>query len=175
MTWFWVLLPVLIALAYLLLAPFYVEINTASDLYRVRFHRLVSTALLITGEGLQMDLRIARWKKRIDLLAPRKSARNEKKKPAKKPAGRKHISFRTIWAVIKTFKVNRFFLTADTGDPALNGKVFPVVYAVSVFTGQNLSVNFSGRNELILDISNNLARVLRAFIYSSLKTRTWKT
>ncbi|HVS94321.1 MAG TPA: hypothetical protein VHE59_19925 [Mucilaginibacter sp.] len=174
MIWFWVLLPVLIALAYLLLAPFYVEINTASDLYRVKFHRLVSSALLITGDSLQIDLRVAWWKKRIDLLAPQKLRRHEKK-PVKKPSRRKRISFQTIWAIIKTFNVKRFSLTADTGDPAFNGKIFPIIYGVRILTGQDVSVNFSGRNELVVDITNNLARILTAFIYSSLKTRTWKT
>ena len=174
MIWFWVFLPVLIALAYLLLAPVYIEVDTTADLYRVRFHKFASTALLITGNSILINLKIAWWQKRIDLFAPEKQPRNKKQKPAKRAIRRRRVSFRTIRALVKTFKVKHFYLTADSGDPAFNGRLYPVVYAIRVFSGQNVSVNFSGRNEIVLKIENNLARVIRAFIYSSLKTRTWK-
>ncbi|MBS1530593.1 MAG: hypothetical protein JSU01_09820 [Bacteroidetes bacterium] len=176
MIWFfWVLSPVLIALAYLFAAPIYVEINTAVDLFRVRFHRLVSAALLITGDGILIDLKVAWWEKRFDLLAPGKKGRPKKTKPVEKTARRRRISFRTTWAVLKTFKVKSFYLTADTGNPAFNGAIYPAFYAIRTLTGQNISINFGGRNELVLEIKNNLARITRAFIYSSLKSGTWKT
>jgi len=174
--WVWILLPVFLLVFYLLTAPFYLEIDTDADIFRIRFHRLASAALLITGDGIWIDLEVAWWQKRFDLLARKAKPKPTSKPPEnKKPVKRKPISFATILAVLKTFKVKRFYLTADTGNPAFNGILYPAVYTVSILSGQNISVNFSGRNQLILEIKNNLARVSRAFIYSSLKTRTWKT
>lgn len=176
MGWLVALFILITALAYLFLAPLCIEINTSENLFRVRYHKLASAVLLISGDCILLDLRITWWKKQIDLLAPKKTAvRVQKPKRVKKTVKRKCVSFVTIRAVLRTFKIRRFFLTADTGNPAFNGAVFPVVYAAGLLTRKNISVNFCGRNELILNVQNNIARITRAFIYSSLKTKTWKT
>ena len=169
----YLVLTILAILSYLLFAPAYIEINSTSGIYRLRFHHLASGAVVLKDYRFKLNLRIAWWEKQIDLFA-RGEKKNEPKKTTPKKA-RRRISFTTIRAIIKTFRVNIFRTDIDTGNVELNGLLYPVFYGISKYSGKHIMVNFLGNNEIIIEIENNLARMIRAYISSLLKQkRSWK-
>jgi hypothetical protein len=165
MIWF-LLLPILllIFLCYLLFAPFYLEINSKTGLFRVRFHKLASARIYMAENSLFIDLKIMWWHKIIDLLTPKeKHMKTEKKKIQKEKA---KISLRKILLVVKTFKVNKFYLTIDTGSMWLNGMIYPLFLWLGMRLKRNVMVNFVNENEIIFETENNLFRILRVYITS---------
>ena len=98
---------------------------------------------------------------------------NERKKtiPPKKVLEKKKdgksfkIKFSKIKAVLSTFKVNTFFVNLDTNDVLLNANLFPVFLGLRIYTGKELYINFIGKNEVKIEIENNMARVILAFIF----------
>lgn len=171
MPWlFYLALIFLAILSYLLFAPIYLEIDTTAGIYGLRLHHLVSGAIILKDYRLKLDLRIAWWKKQFDLFAVKpKKKEPEKIIPAKQKSRHRRISFKTIRAIVKTFKVNIFRVNIDTDNVQLNGLLYPAFYAMSRFSGRHMMVNFAGNNEIVIKIENNLARVIRAYISSLLK------
>src|ERR1041385_3113302 len=164
MIWFLsLLILLLLLLCYLLFAPFYLEINSNTGLFRMRFHKLASVRIFAIDNYLFMDLKIMWWHKIIDLLAPKKT---HMKKEIKRTREKQKISLRKILLVIKTFKVNKFYLTIDTGSMWLNGMIYPLFLWLGMRLKRNVTINFVNENEIIFETENNLFRVLRVYITS---------
>lgn len=68
-------------------------------------------------------------------------------------------------ALIKSFKVNRFHLRLDTGDPIWNAWLFPA-FALWRSRGADVAVQFVGGTTLSLDIENSVHRMAGALIRS---------
>ncbi len=58
-----------IIIAYILFAPFYLEVDTEMDLLKIRFHYLASAQLILTGNSVMAEIKVAGLRKRFDLLA----------------------------------------------------------------------------------------------------------
>ncbi|MGZ3765420.1 MAG: hypothetical protein ACXVA2_12195 [Mucilaginibacter sp.] len=173
MMWILVFLLIIAAVfSYLLFAPFYLEIDSTNSLFRIRFHHLASATLISKNSIFKIDLRIAGWNKQIDLVADlfRKKTKEQSVSPQKKKKSSK-LSFRQIKAISKSFKVNECQLSLDTGNVQLNGMLYPGFYWLSRYTGKPIGINFLDKNILIVEIENNFASIIRAFIYSSLKQK----
>ena len=153
-------------LLYLLLAPFFVEVDSDIGLYRVRMHHIASAAVRLTESSLIMDLNVVGWKKAIDLFENRESTSKAgwkeevKAKPIRK---QRRISFRKVLAVIRSFKVNVCQVMMDTGDTPVNGMLYPVFYWLSAWSGKAFHVSFNDENTIKLQIENNIARILWAY------------
>jgi hypothetical protein len=163
--------------SYLLFAPFYIEINSANSLFAVRFHHLASLRVVLMDSSLKINLTIAGWKKQIDLL--KQISERQRRKTfstrQKKSHARLH-SFGLIRAILKSFSVKKCYLNIDTGDMQLNGILYPLFYWLSKYTGKPIAINFQNQIEIVVEIQNNCARIIMAFICSSLKIkRSWKT
>lgn len=160
----WIVAVVVFLLLYLLFAPFFIEIDSEKNIFRVRFHQLASGSLLIHDNSIFIQLKIIAWRKQFDLL----ELPSEKKKQVdkvKKKSGRK-ISIHKIIRVIRTFEVRKLFVTLDTGNMQTNGILYPMVFALRTISKKNLSINFFGENKLVLQIRNNAARIIWAIIKS---------
>lgn len=161
----WLIVPgsfLILIFAYLLFAPFFLEVDSGSGLYLVRFHRLFSARLSFKENSVFADLRIAWWKKQIDLLETKSSEKQTEVKKDKKEARR--ISFRKMLGIIRSFRIKKLFVDWDTGDIPLNGLLFPFFLLLSAKSGKHININFKGENKLILKLENNLARIIWAFI-----------
>lgn len=152
---------------YVLFAPFYLEINTVNGLLRLRFHRLIKAQLFFNENSLFLDLKIAGWRKQIDLLA-QKEQKEQKKKPIKKQSGKgpNRISIRKISAIVKSFKVNKFHLNISFDEMMLNGIIYPLFSFLRFKTNKRIEINFFHENEIILEVENNFFRIIRAYIKS---------
>ncbi len=167
MWWITVLLFfVFIIILYLLLAPFYIEVNSITSLYRIRFHRLASISLKPVNDSVTLELTILFWKKQLN-----RSQNNEpgiqraKDEKVKKP-GKRSLGMQTLKNLLMSFKVNTFDVLLDTGDVVLNGKLYPLFYLLGFFMRKPVQINFTGQSHIILEIENNLARLSRAYIRS---------
>lgn len=149
---------------YVLFAPFYLEINTIDGLLRLRFHRLVKAQLFFNENSLFLDLKIAGWRKQIDLLAQKE----QRKKSIKKQAGKgpNRISLRKIKAIVKSFKVNKFYLSISFDEMMLNGIFYPLLNFLNFKTNKKIEINFFHENEIIVEVENNFFRIIRAYIKS---------
>lgn len=152
---------------YVLFAPFYLEINTINGLLRLRFHRLIKAQLVINENSLCLDLKIAGWRKQIDLLA-QKEQKKQKKKSIKKQSekGSNRISLKKISAIAKSFKVNKFYLSISFDEMMLNGIIYPLLNFLSFKKNKRIEINFFHENEIILEVENNFFRIIRAYIKS---------
>jgi hypothetical protein len=151
----------LVLLSYFLFAPFYLEIDSDRGLVQIRFHHLCDARLLVLDGSLIVDFRIVRWTRRIDLLASK--ATDKRVIPIKKSGSK--ISWEGAKAILRSFKVNRFNLNLDCGDVELNGLLFPLFFWLSRITGTQLRIDFMGVTNINLQIENNAARIIRAFIF----------
>ena len=152
---------------YLLVAPLYLEIDSDCGYFRIRFHHLAMAKLGLTGGSLMLDMKIIGWSKQIDLLARNnpKNAIVKEKMQSSKSAG---LPFRKWWMVMKTFRVTTCDVSFDSGSMPLNGMLYPLIYGLGSLTHKHISVNFQNENKIVLVIQNNLARILWAFIISSI-------
>jgi hypothetical protein len=162
MWWILIIACLLMVFIYLLFAPFFVEINSVTGLFRIRFHRLASARLILNESSIFLELKIGVWQKKIDVL----EKKERKKKPVVKNEKKKqtNISFQKFLAVIKSFRVRNLLLTLDTGDTQMNGILYPLFVLMSISCGKNITINFLDENKLILQIENNLARIIWAYI-----------
>jgi len=167
MVWLWtVLISIFSIAAYLLLAPFYLEIDSRSGLYRIRFHRLASVRFSIVNSSLIMDVQVTGWHKRIDLSAIKPKEKKVEEVSVPQVKRKMNISFQRIWGVLRSFKVNKCRIAVDFGDMALDGILYPLFYWVRVWSKKDIGINFSGENELVLEIENNFIRMLWAYVKS---------
>ncbi|HYV90582.1 MAG TPA: hypothetical protein VE978_02320 [Chitinophagales bacterium] len=175
MIWLILLLIVVLVFVYLLVAPFYLEIDSVEGLCRIRFHFLASAKLRMSESSLILDLKIIGVEKQIDLLAPPK----QKKKPVQKKIGRQKkragIPFRKVWAMLQSFRINKCDVNFDFGDMPLNGILYPLFQWISILTGKSIRINFGNETKIILEIENNFARIGWAFIKSSFTNLKNKT
>jgi hypothetical protein len=167
MWWLWILLVLLVlVLAYLLWAPFFIEIDSEAGIYRVRFHRLAVARVWIKEDSIWLQWKIAAWGKTIDLLDPgevKPPVKHAKRRKRRTEKRKRAIPWRKIKAVFQSFRVKKFEFDIDTGDIPANGILYPVVWGLSRWSGRKLSVNFEDRNEMVLMVKNNFARVIWAF------------
>ncbi len=162
MLWILVFLLVLmVALSYLVFAPFYIEINSISGRCGLRLHHLANAQLVIKDSSLKIEMTIAGWRKQFDLLAQNKQIKNPETKKKRKPI---KISAGLVKEVIRSFKVNTCYLSIDTGNTPLNGIIYPGFGWLSERIGKTVEINFVGRNEIVLEIENNIAKIIKAFI-----------
>lgn len=164
MWWIIILISILLVFIYLLFAPFFVEINSDSGLFRIRFHQFASANLIFDESSIYLKLKIAGLQKQIDLIA----AKKKEKKPVVKNEKKKYkkISFQKMLAMIKSFRIKKFYLAVDTGNMQTNGILYPVFTLMRISSGKNITINFLDENKLILQIENNLARIMWAYIKS---------
>ena len=155
---------VLISAVYLVCAPVYIEIDSTRSVYRIRLHRLFILNFLVNGNPLLLEIKVGFWKKRIDLArAPQHPEPAPVKKKKRTPGS---FSTRKALAVLKSFRVNRLEATFDLGDMQCNGIFYPLCCWFSYITGAEVCINFEGKNSLVLQVENNIARMSRAYICS---------
>ena len=165
----WLLSIVLIvafAIAYIVFAPFYFEIDSKINLLQFRFHNLASLRLVIEESGMMIEIKVAGFSKQIDLLNQRILTNSDKPVVKKKTLRRNKISSKRIKQVIKSFKVNKCSVELDTGDVQWNGILFPFFFMIGNIIKRKVQINFEGRNELELEVENSIARMIWAYIYN---------
>lgn len=161
----------LILIAILLLAPVELEIDSATNMYRVRWWVLIGARVVPAESDVWIEGRLFGFRKRWSLLevinkrTDRLGKKDEKKKPKRKK--KRQISFQTIRKLLKSFKVERFDISMDTGSVMWNAMLFPITEVLHYSLRQKhpgFRINFKGHQHVDLKISNRGLNVVRAFI-----------
>lgn len=152
----------------MLFAPFFIEIDSETNLYRLRFHRLASGAIVQTQGSIFLKAKILWYQYDIDLLASRKVSPKKVSsgQPLKKdrPRNRHNISISQIKAMLMSFRISKCNINIDTGDMPTNAILYPLFFIMSWETGHTLMINFQGENSATLNIRNSIARLAWAYI-----------
>jgi hypothetical protein len=163
MAWLLVVLsiPVLVFL-YVLFTPFFLEIDSTSNLWRIRIHHLASARLLVENNSFMVELTITGWKRRIDILDLK---RNKEKPEAEKQrkSGKPKITMTKVKSVIRSFKVNACYVNLSFENGLLNAWLFPVFSELRRYSGKQFYINFTDVNEVKIEIENNMARIIWAY------------
>jgi hypothetical protein len=161
---------VLCIFSYLFFAPFYFEINSSTDVYRIRFHKLASVSLKLKNNSLFAEIKLAFWTKEFDILEKRSIKKEKPHVNEKKNKTEIKIHWRMIKVLLKSFKVNRFSMSIDVGNMQTNGILYPVLYGISTYTKKNIEINFINKNLIIIEIENSIARMSCSYIKYLLQT-----
>ena len=157
-------------LCYLLFAPFYLEVDSNKNLYRIRFHHLASLA--IDASDQKLLIKVMYWKKEIDLLhVSQTKDKTAPKKTIVKPKKQKQkFSWNQLKSVMMSFRINTCRITLDTGSVELNAWLYPIFYFIRIYSKKNITINFLNKNEVVLKIENNLARMAWAYLTPAINT-----
>lgn len=148
-------------LCWLLFSPLIIEIDSSRAFARVRW-------LSIGQAGIRFD---EEWKAGFRILFfHRQFPLSEIKFEKKLKAGRKaqvkkkkrKIPFKKMMAVLKSFRVIVCKLAIDTGDDALNARLYPLNFLPHLH--HHLRINFNDENLFQLKIRNSPWRMIYAFI-----------
>lgn len=152
-----------ILLGYLLFAPFYLEANSTINRLRLRFHKIATAELQMANRTLLLKIKVAGWKKQIDLLAPKaKKEKTEVKKTKRSKS--KNFTISKFKSIIKSFKVNTCYINLDFENVQWNAALFPVFYGLSRVSHKQFLINFIGQNQINIQIENNMARIIWAYL-----------
>lgn len=163
------------AVIYVLTAPVVIEIDTINNLYRIRFFRFAKGRFYFNGIDPWVEIKIAWWHKKYNLLTALKNLPTDNPKPlpesTEENKGMRTIPWRKLITIIRSFKVEKFSWHLDTGDFALNGELYGLFACYKYTFGHDVTINFAGDNYLALTVKNSAWRVLKALLKTN-KTTT---
>lgn len=164
---------VLISVVILLLViPVRLYINTYSQQYRLSWWRLVIGRIIPTDEGYLLEFHVPGYTRRYPLQEllksmirrppTRQTSRHSTKKSVKRP------SLRQMRALLRTFRVRELTADIDTGSWWLNTILFPASFFIRR-KHMHWRINYQGRRDVVLDVSNRPYRILKTLIFSPKK------
>ena len=152
------LLALILTVCGLLLAPMILVIDTRIPEVKFSWKGIGNAAINYKEEEWLLRFRIFFFAKEVKL----QSIKRRKKKQEKRKRNKRNLRkmFRKFLAVIKTFRVHVWRMSIDTGDYVYNAWLYPFNYFVGA---EHCRINFQEENYLVLELRNNLARMLYAW------------
>jgi len=163
---FILLIVFLLVIFYLLFVPIILYVNTAREQYFIQIKGLAKASIEEDKlEAIKVHLKVLFFNfdfyplKKIYILDKRKIEKNTLK--TKKNST---TSFKKVLHIIKSFEINHCRVEIDSGDCIFNSKLYPVFALLNFYRDTNLSVNFEGRNSVLLSLRNRPIRIIKSFI-----------
>jgi hypothetical protein len=130
----------------------------------MRFHKIASINLKMINAEFKIEVTVLVFTRRFDLI----NSKNNfiKANDREKNQIEYKVPYKKIKAVIKSFKVNKCYVSIDTGNMQLNGILYPLFYWMKVKSQKNIQINFIGETLIVLKIENSLARMSWAYLNS---------
>lgn len=148
----------------LLLVPLELYINTIKNQYYMQLKGLArATVEGHEDELIQIRLRVFFRNFYFYPLKKREMIKKKKKEKRAFRKGVKKTSFRKILKVLRSFKIKRLFVDIDTGDCLTNAKLYPV-FSFLNYHKRGFSINFEGRNQMVLHLHNRPIYLIASFI-----------
>ena len=162
---------ILLLLAYVLLAPVDLYINTISKEYFIRQRGILkANALWDDDKIIKLRMQLFFFSFDVFPLEKMKQAKKKKKVEGKKKTKSKKALVKTrkdqsrkALKALRTFRIKRFFIDLDTGDYVQNAKLYPV-FAFLDYRYGGFRINFLGRTDLVLHVQNSPYRVIKSII-----------
>jgi hypothetical protein len=172
---------IVLTLGYTLFAPMSLFIHTERQEFGMKLGVLFEGKLIwdLNDSGPFLEVRFPFIRQRIYILSWTESqkpdgkvAHRKRNEVDKKKSGKKHVlPIKRVIAVVKSCKIREFQWNLDTDDFCLNAQLFPIFYLASL-RGNQVNVNFCGKNNLDLVIENRLYNVILHFI-KPINQKTW--
>ena len=156
----------------LLVVPVRLYINTYSQQYRLSWWRLVIGRVIPTDEGYVLEFHVPGFTRRYQVsdlvksMIRRPPARQKTQERTKKSM--KRPSLRQMRALLRTFRVRELTADIDTGSWWLNTILFPASFFIRR-KHMHWRINYQGRRDVVLDVSNRPYRILKTLIFSPKK------
>ena len=152
----------------LLFLPIRLVIDTTSETYRLQWGP-ANASLYFTESEVRYRVHVPFYTRDGTVMGlwterPPRSGRIDGRRRGQ-PRKRRSWRF-PLRELLRTFHVRRFRWVMDTGDPLWNAWLYPAFHLLHR-QGRDVSISFIGRNELQLDVSNNLYRLLKTVLLST--------
>jgi len=170
---------IIVVIVFLLLPLFFpieLLIDTTAGEYLFRWRGVGGARLTGALDDPVLRWWVAGWRKEkrlLDLVGPRGREKEKEKPPEHRRAGGKRprwLTWRLMVRVVRTFRIRTFRLQLDTDDFVMNAILFPIFYHLSGGPRQ-WAINFDGRSELVLKVTNRPVAVLWALITEVIKPK----
>ena len=167
MTWILIIvILVLLLLCWLLFSPFLLELDTASSSARFTWWGIGAASVWYEG-GWWIYFRIFFFHKKMSLGKRRgrrkeRGENTERRKENTRKGDKKHFPFYKMVNCLKTFRIKEWKLAIDTGDYALNARLYPLNFLPGM--KDHLDINFTDRNYCFIKLVNAPWKILYAFI-----------
>lgn len=173
-----ILLPIILLIGYVLFVPLVLIIDSERRIYRMKWGPAHMSLISEDGQ-LRYRLKLPFWRREGALMGSLEPSppRTASEKTGASVPFRSRSSWRpSLPALIRSFRVRRLHWSLDTGDALWNAWLFPWFHLLRL-RGRDVSISFTGRNELELIVENDLYRLLKAMLFgrtrTSKKTRPW--
>ncbi|MEQ8477168.1 hypothetical protein [Fulvivirga sp.] len=145
---------------WLLFSPITVRLDTVNNIYYLKLLGILTIFPSWTSGEFKISIQFPFYRFELDPTDSRKWKKNEKV-PSKKI--KRNIPISKIISVIRSFKVKKFRINIDTDDYYWNALLTPLML---LFThmGLQVSINFQGKNDCQLIITNSLWRMGWAYL-----------
>lgn len=148
----------------LLFVPMELCIDTTTDNYYFRLRGLIRANLEEHEEEL-VRIRLSLFFGNVYFYPLRRIGLSQKRSVKKDREGkkRKRVGIRKVIRLLRTFTIKRLIIDVDTGDCLLNAKLYPAFAFLNHTMGQ-FSINFQGRNHLVLYVQNRPLNIIKSFV-----------
>ena len=165
---FWVIILIIIVfIAWLLITPLVININTLEKQYFISLKGLFKLKLEFTGDFFKIRIWTPVWTSLIDPQEPKKKKpKKEKKEKKKKKKKRKtpqenltliNVILKIMKLTFNSFELKRLSANLDTENYVLNAQLIPVFGFINK-GNINLNINFTGNYSLILILQNRIGK-----------------
>lgn len=169
MVWWILLILLLILIAWLLIAPLELIIDSSRERYLLSYRGLVkAVALADHKEVLSLKISLLGWPLRTYPLRYLWEKRDKQKKDIREsPEKRKGKPWRPsrnqIRSLFNAISIKQLKIDLDTGDWTTNAKLFPVFFWMNRIRGE-WQVNFEHRNAIGLHLHTRPYRLINAML-----------
>lgn len=167
-----ILLALFLLLAVLLWLPLELLIDTKAERYSFKWKGLCVLEVIPNTEDLRWSLKVLYWHWEGSMGEMIFSIPNIKKETVQKPkkspqTNQKPVTFTkmrkmagNLW---RALDCRRFQVDLDTGDFSLNARLYPLFLLLSR-PGRSLNINFSGRQDLAIQLFTRPGRLALAML-----------
>jgi len=161
MTWILTIVILLFLLfCWMLVSPLLLELDSASETARFTWPG-IGSASLSHDSHWQIFFRVFFFSKKLILSGNKKKRARVTQK--KKQKSKIRVPLYRIVNCLKTFRVVEWKIAIDTGDYALNAKLFPLNF--HPILQHHMEVNFVEKNYFYIKIRNYPWRLIYAFLH----------
>lgn len=149
---------------YLLFVPIILVIDTANQEYYIKI-KGVAKAIVTGDEEHFIKIKLRVFFLNFDFYPFLKKSSSKKNSKAINTHRKKSKVFnlKIVLRVVSSFRIQKCYLDIDTGDCIQNAKLYPVLGFLNMTKGV-FSVNFEGKNSLLLYVENRTIRLIKLFI-----------
>jgi len=176
MFWYILLIFFVWLLITLLFAPLKLSLSTANNLYFISWGGALKASASILKDDVELRFHLFSFSRSVSLLEIAAGQKRKKSVPEKivdnvVNTTNRRVPIGLLKAVVKSFRVKRFYVNIDWGSVFWNAWLYPLG---EIFYQKNfyITTNFSGQTDVEIVIINRPARMLWAVLKTYLNKKS---